>query len=249
MVPPARGVLLASAVALGLLGVLVPGTARALDGRGYLEIDAGYKTGDFGTPTDSRLFSLAPTLGYVAPRYSVSVTAPFLSLTQKTAGTGTTETGLGDVVVRAGAVLVAETSGGLSVSGTAAVKLPTADEARGLGTGEADYGGFVGLHQRLWGLKFSVTGGYIVTGDPSDTTYKDIPLAGIGVSKVFGMTNVFASLEGRGATVSEADDPVEASLGTFHLLNKDYSLIGGVTFGLNDGGPAFGATIGVVRWL
>jgi hypothetical protein len=249
MTPQARGVLFASAVALGLFGVLVPGTARALEGRGYLEVDAGYKTGDFGTPTDSRLFSLAPTLGYVAPRYSVSVTAPFLSLTQKTAGTSTTETGFGDVVVRAGAVLLAETSGGLSVSGTGALKLPTADEARGLGTGKADYGGFVGLHQRLRGLKLSLNGGYIVTGDSSGTSYKDIPLAGIGVSKVFGMTNVYASLEGRGATVSGAKDPLEASLGAFHLLNKDYALAGGVTFGLNDGGPAFGATIGVVRWL
>ena len=249
MTPLARGVLLVSAVALGLFGILGPGKARALDGRGYLEIDAGYKTGDFGTPTDSRLFSLAPTLGYVAPRYSVSVTASFLSLTQKTAGASTTETGLGDLILRAGAVLLPETGGGLSISGAAAVKLPTADEAKGLGTGQSDYGGFAGLHQRLGGLKFSVTGGYIVTGDPSGTTYKDIPLAGIGVSKVFGMTNLFASLEGRGATVSGAKDPIEASLGAFHLLNKDYALTGGVTFGLNDGGPAFGATIGVVRWL
>ena len=179
----------------------------------------------------------------------MSVTAPFLSLTQKTAGVGTTETGLGDVILRVGSVLIPETRGGLAISGMAAVKLPTADEARGLGTGQADYGGFVGLQQRLLGLKLSLTGGYIVTGDPSGTRYKDVPLVALGASKVFGTTNVFASLTGRRAIVSGAKDPIEASLGAFHLFNKDYSLTGGVTFGLNDGGPAFGATLGVVRWL
>jgi len=214
-----------------------------------LELDAGYKTGDFGTPTTANLFFLAPTLGYAAPRFDVSLTAPILSLTEKTGGSSATETGLGDVVLRAGAVLLAETSGGLSINGAAAVKLPTADETKGLGTGQTDFGVFAGLYQRLLGLKFSLKGGFIVTGDPAGATYKDIPLAGIGVSKVIGMTNVFAALEGRGATVSGAKDPLEASLGAFHVLNRDYSLAGSVTFGLNDGGPAFGATVGVVRWL
>jgi hypothetical protein len=249
MAPFASRGLTAAVAVLALSGAFGSDTACALDGRGYLELDAGYKTGDFGTPTTSTLYSLTPTLGYVAPRFSVSVSVPLLSLTEKTGGTSTSESGVGDVVLRAGAVLLPETDGGLSVSGAAAVKLPTADDTKGLGTGQADYGVFAGLHQRLLGLKLSLTGGYIVTGDPSGTAYSDIPLAGIGVSKVFGMTNVFASLEGRGATVSGATDPVEASVGAFHLFNKDYAITGGVTVGLNNGGPAFGATLGVVRWL
>ena len=249
MVPLKTRVLVVAASVFVLFGALGPGAARALDGRGYLELDAGYKTGDFGTPTTASLFFLAPTLGYVASRYDVSVTVPILSLTEKTSGSSTTETGLGDVVVRAGAVLLAENCAGLSINGAAAVKLPTADEAKRLGTGQTDYGVFAGIHQRLLGLKLSLTGGYVVTGDPAGTTYKDIPLAGIGVSKVYGTTNVFASLEGRGATVSGAKNPIEASVGAFHLFNKDYALTGGVTVGLNNGGPAFGATLGVVRWL
>ncbi len=249
MAPFTKGVLVVSAAVIVFFGALGPDAARALDGRGYLELDAGYKTGDFGTPTTSSLVSLSPTLGYVTSRYNVSVTAPLLSLTTKTRGSSTTETGLGDVVLRAGAVLLPETSGGSSISSAVAVKRPTADEAKGLGTGQTDYGVFAGLHQRLLGLKVSLTGGYVVTGDPAGTPYKDIPLAGIGVSRVFGMTNVFVSLEGRGTTVSGAKNPIEASLGAFHLINKDYSLTGSATFGLNDGGPAFGARLGVVRWL
>lgn len=243
------GVRTARAALLALGGLLAPAMSMAVEGRGYVELDGGYKTGDFGTSTTSSLFSLSPTLGYITPRYNVSVTAPLLSLTLDTSGVRSTETGLGDVVLRAGAVLVPETGGGSSVSGAIAVKLPTADEANGLGSGETDYGVFAGLHHRFMGLRLSLTGGYIVTGDPADFSYKDTPLAGVGVSKVFRMTNVFASLEGRGAAVAGADDPLEASVGAFHLLNTDYALTGSVTFGLNDGGPAFGAMLGVVRWL
>jgi hypothetical protein len=236
------------AVAFVFFGLLAPAAAPALEGRGYLELDAGYKAGDFGTPTNSTLFSLSPTLGFVAPRYQVSVTAPLVSIVQETGGTSATEVGVGDVVLRAGALPFPET-GGFSASVAAAVKIPTADEGRGLGTGEPDYGGFLGLHQQLGGMKLSLAGGYIVTGDPPGSTLEDVPLVGLGVSKVLGATDFYASLERRGATISGAKDPVEASIGAFHLVNRHYSLLGGITFGLNDGGPALGATLGVVRWL
>lgn len=72
----------------------------------------------------------------------MSEAAPLLSLTEKTSGSSTTEMELGDVVLRAGAVLLAATSAGSSVNGSAAMKLPTADEAKGLGTGQTDYGAF-----------------------------------------------------------------------------------------------------------
>ena len=120
---------------------------------------------------------------------------------------------------------------GSSLSAAAAVKLPTAHDEMGLGTGETDYGAFLAFHQRLLGVKLSVSGGYIVTGDPSVFDYEDVPLLGIGVAKAFGMTNVYASLEGRGATIAEADDPLEASLGAFHILSRDYALTAGATFG------------------
>lgn len=201
-----------SAACFVLLGVCATGAAQRWGGRGYLELDAGYRSGDFGTPTASSLLSLSPTLGYVAPRYSVSVTAPLLSLNQKTDGSSTTESGIGDVILRAGAVLLQETGGGLSINCAAAVKAPTADETRGLVTGEEDFGGFAGLSQRIWGAKLLVTGGYLVTGDPSGTSYKDIPLVGLGVSKIFGMTNVFASLEGRRANHCRCERPCRGEL-------------------------------------
>lgn len=54
-----------------ILSLLPPLAAGAEDGRSYLDMSAGYKTGDFGTPTRSDLYYVMPTLGYVAPRYDV----------------------------------------------------------------------------------------------------------------------------------------------------------------------------------
>ncbi len=80
-----------------LLILLSPLAAGAEEGRSYLEMTGGYKTGDFGTPTRSELYYVSPTLGYVAPRYDLSITTPYLFLANKTDGETISESGIGDV--------------------------------------------------------------------------------------------------------------------------------------------------------
>jgi len=190
-----------------LSAIAVPSTVSADTGRGYLDLGGGYKTGDFGTPTTTSLYSLSSTIGDVAPRYDVSVTVPFLSLTNKTGGQSQIESGVGDVILRGGAVFIPEGSGGFSLNGTLAFKLPTADETKDLGTGETDYGAFLGLHQRIENFKLSITGGYIKNGNPSAIKYNDIYFSGVGVSRVFGGTDVATSLDGRRSLVPGAQNP------------------------------------------
>ena len=232
-----------------VLFVLLPYGARAVDGRGYLELGGGYKTGDFGTPTTSSLSYLSSAIGYVAPRYDVSATVPYLFLTNKTGSQSQTENGIGDVIVRGGAVFIPEGPGGFSLNGTLAVKLPTADETRGLGTGETDYGAFLGLRQRIESVKLSVTGGYIKIGDTAAINYNDVYLYGVGVSRAFNRTEVAVSLDGRRAMVPGAQNPLEVTVGLFHVLNVDYALRGSAFKGLNNGGPDFGTDFGIVRWF
>ena len=143
-----------------ILSLLPPLAAGAEDGRSYLDMSAGYKTGDFGTPTRSDLYYVMPTLGYVAPRYDVSVAVPYLSMSNKTNGATTSESGIGDVILRGGRVFVPEGRDGFSLDGALAVKLPTADKNKGLGTGETDYGVFLSLHQRFDKTKLSLLSVY-----------------------------------------------------------------------------------------
>ncbi len=235
-------------VALLLItAISAPGWAQ--DGRKYVEISGGYLTGDFGTPLKSDLYYISPAIGYVAPRYEVTITAPYLRLTNELAGQTNTESGIGDILLRGGYVLMPETNGGTSLDGLFAIKIPTADEAKGLGTGETDLGASISLHQRFEKYRMSLMGGYIKIGDPALVDFNDLYVYGIGITREFRTTEISASFEGRRALLPGSDGPQEIHLRFFHLLNQDYSIKGGAFAGLNDGGPDFGMNFGIVRWF
>jgi hypothetical protein len=235
------------ALCFALLFALAAGLAGGQDGRPYFELNAGFRTGDFGTPTRSDLLYLAPTFGYAAPRYDYSVTVPYLSLTSRTAGGSTTQSGIGDAVVRGGRELAAGTD--WSLYGSLAVKLPTADEERGLGTGEADFGAFATFSRDFDSVRLSLLGGTIKTGDPPGQTLTDLWLYGIGLASWAGTTRLYGSIEGRTASVPGAPNPLEAYVGAMHPLSARQWLTGTAFVGLNDGGPRFGASLGFVHWF
>ncbi|MEK6745319.1 MAG: hypothetical protein AABZ15_17025 [Nitrospirota bacterium] len=234
---------------ISLSAIAAPSTASGDTGRGYLELGGGYKTGAFGTPTRSSLYYLSSTIGYVAPRYDASVTVPYLFIESRTGSQSQTESGVGDMILRVGRVLVPGGDSGLSLDGALAVKVPTADEMKGLGTGETDYGSFMGLHQRLGRFKVSFNGGYIKVGDPPRINYNDIYLYAVGISRIFGDTDLYTSFEGRRAVVPGTKNPQEINVGFFHVMNADYAIKGGAFSGLNNGGPDFGINLGIVRWF
>jgi len=235
------------AFCLASLLALAAGLASAQERRPYFELSAGFKTGDFGTPTRSDLLYFAPTFGYVALRYDYSVTVPYLSLTAPTAGQSTTQSGVGDVVARGGRELAAGTS--WSLYGALAVKLPTADEARGLGTGETDLGAFATLGRDFGSTRLSLLAGTIKTGDPPGQALSDLRLYGIGLAGWAGATRLYGSIEGRTATVPGAHNPLEVNVGAVHRLSARYWLKSAAFTGLNDGGPRYGASLGFVYWF
>ncbi len=232
-----------------ILIAMMPAMALAADGRGYFDLTGGYKTGSFGTPTKSDLFYLWPALGYVTPSYDVSITVPYLFLTNKTAGQTTTEEGIGDIFLHGGYVFLPETDNGYSLYGSVSVKLPTADKDKGLGTGETDYGGFLSAGKRIGQNRFTLSAGYIFVGSPPGVSFNNVYVYDIGYARIFTLTELLVWYEGRGAMVSGAKNPQEINIGFFHILNKDYSIKGSTFVGLNNGGPDFGLNLGLVRWF
>lgn len=233
---------------LCLLGML-PVTVWAAEGRGYLDANGGYKTGDFGTATKSNLYYFSPALGFVGPRYDMSVTIPYLFLTNETTGQTATEEGIGDIILRGGMVLVPQTESGFSVTGSLAVKLPTADENKGLGTGETDYAAFLGLRRRIGNNRFILSAGYIKVGDPAGLDFNDVTVYDIGYARIFTRTELSAWYEGRRSVIPGVKNPQEINIGFFHILNQDYSIKGSGFAGLNNGGPDSGLNLGIVRWF
>jgi hypothetical protein len=237
------------AVIVLIVLLILPGTLRAKEGRSYLDVTAGYKTGSFGTPFRSNLGYLSTGLGYATPVYDVSITIPYLFLSSESQSGTNNTSGIGDIIIRGDRVLVDEKLSGFSLDGALAVKLPTADDTKGLGTGETDFGAFLNAHQKVAGVKLSLLGGYIKVGSPSNVSYNDIYLYGLGISKVFGFTELYGSFEGRRAAISGSQNPQEIHAGILHVLNKDYAIRGSAFKGLNNGGPDFGMDFGIVRWF
>jgi hypothetical protein len=239
----------AAAVFLVLGLTLFPSVSPAADRQVYFALDGGVQAGDFGTPVRNTLYSVSSTLGMVTKKYDCSVTLPYQFLQQSSGGQSATESGLGDFVIQAGYVLVAERADGMSLNGALAVKLPTADETQGLGTGKTDIGATFSLGQRLGPARLSLLGGFIKVGDPAGQDYNDVTLYGAGVSGTQGGTRLYASLAERRALIAGADNPLEVYVGFFHLFGRRMAIRGTAFAGLNDGGPEYGASLGFVQWI
>lgn len=120
--------------------------------QGQLELGAGlhHSTGDYGTGSETEITTLAATGRYESGPWVYRATVPYLEVRGENAvipgvgrvrgggGRTRTESGLGDVVLSAtyGAYYDRASTFGLDLTGK--LKLPTADEDKGLGTGEVD---------------------------------------------------------------------------------------------------------------
>src|SRR5262249_5807128 len=138
-----------------------------------------YFSGDFGTGISTEMSYLPFILILGSPRQEFRLTLPYLSITSsqpvtfvgreiipRSQGGRITESGLGDVVAQAEYFFVEGGRRRPWISGLLRIKAPTADESRGLGTGEWDYGPGAALTQPL-GDRWNLLGEaqYVARGD------------------------------------------------------------------------------------
>ena len=212
----------------------------------YLDYSVGYSRGEFNPGQVASLYQFEVTYGEVYEGYDFSATVPYLFLKDDLGN----NSGIGDVVLRAGTMLEKKTFDQKGLYGSVALKLPTASASKGLGTGEIDLGGFLGYTFGLNEMNMTVTGGYIITGDSPSQSYSDIFVYGVGLSKFMGSLYVYGSLDGRQqAITSSSSDILELSAGFFYQLKATrFIKVEGYT-GLNTANSDYGFKIGVVDWF
>lgn len=229
-----------------------------------LKFGLSYDEGDFGTRQTTRTLFFPVTFRYLGEHFDIGITGSFIHLeaprdvvivegqTQRTGRAGggrESVSGIGDLILRARYYLV-DDPGPDSPLPTLApfvkLKIPTADEDRGLGTGEVD-GGF--------GLEFDKTFGaflvfgdvsYTFIGDPPGRDFRDRPAASLGLGYYVTRDILVAGLvDWRRALVRGTDDPVElVGLATFRLA-RTLSVTPNVFVGLTDGSPDWGVGVEV----
>lgn len=222
-----------------------------------LKIGAGYDQGDFGTSDTTRSFFLPVTLRYLGERFELGVTAALVYLDTESSVVvldglptpaerrrRTDAVGFGDLLFR-GRYYALDDPGPDSLVPALTpflkFKAPTADESKGLGTGEWDVG--LGLEFDKHFSEFFVLGdiGYTFIGDPPGQRFRDRPAASLGIGKFFTRNlAVTALLDWRRSLVAGRDDPLEL-VGIAQFKRSRVLTLSPYAFvGLTDGSPDFG---------
>lgn len=186
--------------AAGLIGVALFATganAQAEEGRSAISWATGieYTSGTYGGTEEIEDLYVPLIARYSQDRVAFELTVPYLSVTAPTGttitdpgnepvpGTGpiVTESGIGDII--AGVTLYDVFYSdrlGLAVDLTGKIKFGTADEAKGLGTGEQDFTLRADLYKYFEQLTVLGSAGYTYRGDPSDLDLDNVFLGSIG---------------------------------------------------------------------
>ena len=257
------------ALCCGLLLAASATAANAQDGMS-LSVGADYSTGDYGSDTTTDIFSVPVTAKWTSDRWTWKASLPWLRVegdpnvlpglggigngNPRGRGRGNllpdpqepvvesgTASGLGDLRLSAGYAF--DTGSPLGVDLTGTVKVPTADEDKGLGTGEFDYGLGVDLYRSFDGTLVFGGAGYTVLGDNQYLQLDNVANANVGFSRSLGGGSAGLMYDWRQAASQTADDRSEIT-GFYSMRtggDNKFQVYG--TAGLSDGSPDWGAGV------
>jgi hypothetical protein len=152
-----------------------------------------------------------------------------------------TESGLGDIVLSGFYNVLDERKGGLGLDVGAKVKLPTADDQKGLGTGELDYAAQMDFFKPFDATTLFGSIGYRVYGDPAGTTLKDVFYTSIGASyRMSSQQSVGVAYDYRPAIVDGGGKVSEATLFWSNRLSPQWKLQVYGVVGFADASPDAG---------
>jgi hypothetical protein len=162
-------------------------------------------------------------------------------------GSRTSASGLGDTLLKGRFYLLKDQGPNSPLPALIAfgkVKIPTADEAKNLGTGEFDYGFGLQWSKEIGRLVLFGEGSYTVIGSPPGRDFRNRPAANVGVGVNLSRTVTVGGLvDWRRALVSTREDPVALIGFLAHRLTPTISVIPSASVGLTKGAPDFGGGV------
>ena len=219
-----------------------------------------YAQGDYGTPYTTKLWSIPFGLSYSTNDYSVGVSVPYLNAksdgtitvpshtgthmtSSKVSSTSQSASGLGDISMYAHYYLTNKNAD-LETYITGRIKLGTADENKGLGTGGTDYSVEFSAEKTQAKNVFFGTLGYQISGDAAGIVYDNVVYGDAGIKiKTSDTYGLGAQLNYSQASVSGVDDYLDLTGFITTELDKRRDLYFYVELGLSDSAPNFGAGI------
>lgn len=237
------------------LVVLVATCARAAEPIATgLEVTLGthYSTGDYGTSSATDILYAPLLVRGELDRWTLEVTIPYLWIRSgggivqgpngPIAATSGVEDGLGDILARGSYTLPPLTAWSPWVELAGLVKFPSASRARGLGTGEFDYGIESTLTWTLDRLSPFATIGYRFLGSSPEVPLRDVVTAS-GGAQYRVLDDCYAGLlvDWRQAASSTSGERLELVPFATYRWRPHWTVNGYATAGLADGSPDAGA--------
>jgi len=233
-------------------------TSRA-EGLSRVAVGVEYTSGDYGSGADTDILYVPVTVSLRSGASLYWLTVPYIQVTAPTGGvvvgtdhmgrpirrgtglTRTTESGLGDIEAGYGRTLIDDLDRGVRLDAVAKVKLGTADEARGLGTGENDYSVQLDAYRYSGTATWLGTLGYRVLGDPPGTNFENIWFAVLGAwHRVADGRSVGFVYDYRQAATAASDPRKELIFFVRSELRGDRDLRLYVIKGSGDASPDYG---------
>jgi len=244
----------------------LPEAAREADWR--FSTSVNYDTGKYGTPDRTNSVYIPFTLKRYYSEADLSVTVPYLrqssagqvtwvggkpvriGLKNAPAPAGTTsESGLGDIILRGTYALKRDGPGSFGLGLAGKLKLPTADEDKGLGTGEMDGGVGLEFAKEIdpdWSLM--ADGYYTMIGDPAGVDLNNQVSLDLGFYRALGSNLGLTVLYETQSAIVEGNAAPSSLSGTVSYSAESGSQFsGGLTLGLSDGSPDMGLSAGFSR--
>jgi hypothetical protein len=231
-------------------GFIVAGSAAAQTSVG---MGIEYTTGKYGATESTETLYVPFVIKHETGAWALKATLPYLRLSgpgNVVGGGGDrvvipgvdaarrTESGLGDVVVSGFYNFLDERKGGVKV------KLPTADEQKGLGTGETDFAFQLDFFKPFGVTTLFGSIGYRIYGDPPAGELRDVPYGSIGVSqRLAADSSVGAAYDFRPHIVAGGSDISELTAFWSKRMSPQWKMqIYGVV-GFTDASPDAGAGV------
>lgn len=246
-------------MAAGVCGVQAAETGSE---RVKLGIGFDFSTGKYGSSSSTDVLQIPVTAAYESGPVMLRLTIPYIEVTGPgdvvvggangspvvviRDGARRTESGIGDITAGAAYNVLDLPESRLLVDLAANVKLPTADETRGLGTGEIDYSFQIDAVTVREEVTFFGTVGYKVFGEPDAFALEDTVFASFGGGYKHASGTVAGLIfDWRQAASPGTQAPFESTVYLSRELYQDLNLSGYILKGWSDGSPDFGFGLSV----
>ena len=241
-------------IAIGISG-LAPQVALAEDA-GVFSVTSGvdYSSGNYGSQNRTDITSIPVISKYEVDSWVFKLTVPYVSITgpgNVSPGIGkfkgntttkrSTESGLGDIVGAATYNVYNGSNGGPAADVTGKVKFGTADDKKGLGTGENDYIGQIDLYQSFGDFTALGTIGYRVYGDTSSAPLDNVFFGSLGGSyKIALGTSAGVIYDYRPAITTNGSAISETTAFLNHKISDNWKAQAYLVKGFSSGSPDYG---------